>query len=130
VVSAQKDPGIRKRPSVLVVDDDEVISGGIASWLRDHYEVVTEPSAAGACGRLAVGERFSVILADVLLPGMDGLELYECMRGACPEQTRRVIFITGAPALRLPFHRERRVLLKPFDRDALLQHVQAILSGD
>jgi two-component system, NtrC family, nitrogen regulation response regulator NtrX len=61
-------------PKVLIVDDEEGIRESLASILRDErYMVETVPSAEEALERIAKGD-FQVILLDVWLPGIDGME--------------------------------------------------------
>jgi two-component system, NtrC family, nitrogen regulation response regulator NtrX len=62
------------RPRLLVVDDEEGIRDSLSSVLRDEgYHVETAASAEEALHRAATGD-IEVVLLDVWLPGMDGLE--------------------------------------------------------
>jgi two-component system nitrogen regulation response regulator NtrX len=61
-------------PKILVVDDEEGIRESLASILRDErYAVDVVPSAEEALERIAKGD-FQVILLDIWLPGIDGME--------------------------------------------------------
>jgi two-component system, NtrC family, nitrogen regulation response regulator NtrX len=61
-------------PKVLIVDDEEGIRESLASILRDErYSVETVPSAEEALERITKGD-VQVILLDVWLPGIDGME--------------------------------------------------------
>lgn len=70
---------------VLVVDDDEAIRRFLADWLKaEGYESRTAASAEE--GRaLLERERFAVLLCDVRLPGMSGMELLDWTRERRPE---------------------------------------------
>ena len=76
---------------VLLVEDDEEIAKVIRFYLEEDgaYDVVWEPSAEDAERR--VGEPFDIMLADIMLPGMDGVELCSRFRekNYCP-----VLFIS------------------------------------
>ena len=62
------------RPRLLVVDDEEGIRDSLSSVLRDEgYQVEAAASAEEALSRAAAGD-IEVVLLDVWLPGMDGLE--------------------------------------------------------
>ena len=73
---------------ILVVDDDDALRESLGLLLAaEGYEVVTADDAAAALARLE--EPIDVVLCDVRMPGMDGLELL-------PELIRR---LPGAPVL-------------------------------
>ena len=62
------------RPNLLVVDDEAGIRESLSSILEDEgYRVESVASAEEALERASVGD-FEVVLLDVWLPGMDGLE--------------------------------------------------------
>ena len=92
-------PEIRR---LLIVEDEKTLSYFLAqSFLTepDDYEVVAVGSAEEALEALAERERsggagrFGVIIADVVLPQLSGLDLLERVRAAGPET--RVIVITA-----------------------------------
>ena len=61
-------------PKILIVDDEEGIRESLASILRDErYSVEAVPSAEEALERISKGD-FQVILLDIWLPGIDGME--------------------------------------------------------
>src|SRR5277367_2442667 len=61
-------------PKILIVDDELGIRESLSSILRDeHYNVRSAESAESALELIAAGE-FEVVLLDVWLPGMDGME--------------------------------------------------------
>jgi two-component system phosphate regulon response regulator PhoB len=80
------------RPSVLVVDDDPVVSRVIVEILeRDAFDVAVVRAAPEALAHLEAS-RPDVIILDIELPGMSGLELLLRLRqGDCPP----VILLTG-----------------------------------
>ena len=48
-----------------------------------------------ALARITAGERFDVILCDLMMPHMTGMDLHAALAGAVPEQAERMIFMTG-----------------------------------
>jgi PAS domain S-box-containing protein len=83
-----------RRPRVLLVDDEPLIAGALQRALGD-YEVHVAASAQDALDRLLAGERFDVILCDLLMPGMTGMDLCDELGRAFPGQAARMVFITG-----------------------------------
>mgnify|MGYP002641722865 CR=1 FL=1 len=83
--------------SILVVDDDRGVRTLSADILRRAgYEVETADSAAVALGLFEKGD-FDAVLADIKMPGMDGIELCKRMRKARPDQI--IILVTGYPSI-------------------------------
>ena len=78
-------PGERAR--VLIVDDDERNLLAIRNVLEDLADVVVAASGEEALRHLLKDE-FAVILLDVFMPGMDGYETAQIIRGR--EQTKRI----------------------------------------
>jgi PAS domain S-box-containing protein len=84
----------RTRARILVVDDEPLITATLHRALAHHdVEVVT--GAEGALQRVLGGRRFDVILCDLLMPGMTGMELGDALARELPEQAGRVVFMTG-----------------------------------
>jgi DNA-binding NtrC family response regulator len=86
-------PG-RHRVKILVVDDEPLMGSAISRVLAEH-QVVALTSARLAMGRIAAGERFDVILCDVMMPDFNGIDLYQGVAGVAPELLDRLVFITG-----------------------------------
>jgi CheY-like chemotaxis protein len=77
------------------VDDEPVIAQTLGLLLRDEHDVETAVRAADALERLRAGVRFDVILCDVMMPGMTGLDLLEAIQREQPEQASAMVFMTG-----------------------------------
>ncbi len=80
-------PAVQPRARVLVVDDDERNLLAIRNVLEDLAEVVVAASGEEALRHL-LKEEFAVILLDVFMPGMDGYETAQIIRGR--DQTKRI----------------------------------------
>jgi len=83
----EADPAPPPRARVLVVDDDDHNLLAIRTVLEDIAEVEVASSGDEALRHLLKGE-FAVILLDVYMPGMDGYETAQIIRGR--EQTKRI----------------------------------------
>jgi DNA-binding response OmpR family regulator len=75
--------------TVLVVDDDPQVLASLLDLLRrDGHEVMAAPGGREALALLAAGELPSLVIVDLLMPGMDGLEL--CRRLKAGVLTREI----------------------------------------
>jgi signal transduction histidine kinase len=88
-------PTTGHKTRVLVVDDEPAMGRALQRSLHDHMEVIALTSAKEALNRIAAGERFEVILSDVMMPEMSGMELHQRLLRIAPEQAQRIIFVTG-----------------------------------
>jgi PAS domain S-box-containing protein len=83
------------RPAaVLVVDDEPAVGLVIRRVLRQH-DVTVVTMAQDALDLLASGKEFDVILTDLMMPGMSGMELYRNVATTHPKIASRVVFVTG-----------------------------------
>jgi len=66
---------MRKDVHILVVDDERVMRDSLSEWLReDGYEVVAVEDGVQALNKVRA-ERWDVLLVDLKMPGMDGIEV-------------------------------------------------------
>ena len=83
-----------RRARVLVVDDERAIGVSLARVLRAHdLTCVTE--AREALDLLLSGESFDVILCDLMMPTMSGMDLYEELARLRPQAAERMVFLSG-----------------------------------
>jgi CheY-like chemotaxis protein len=120
--------GTQQRPGhVLVVDDEPQVARAIALVLSSDHEVTLADDAADALERIARGERYDVILCDVLMPTISGADLYWRIREIAPHEAARIVFITGGayiPEVRRFLDMVPNVCLeKPCDPNALRSFV-------
>ena len=106
---------------ILVVDDERGIRTFASDLLRRAgYEVVTAASAPEALARFAEAE-FDVVLSDIKMPEMDGIELCHKLHEQQPDQI--VILVTGYPSLESAIEGlkegARDYVTKPFTPDEL-----------
>ena len=92
---ATEAPAARPGARVLVVDDDPMVARSIARALRPANEVVAVRSGADALARLERDGRFDVLLCDLMMPQMTGMELHERVAGVDPPLATRFVFMTG-----------------------------------
>jgi CheY-like chemotaxis protein len=107
---------IQDSGSVLVVDDDHPCGKVTAMALRGAHRVDVAHSAAEALDALRAGKRYDVILTDVAMPQMNGLQLFEIIRAERLAPAEDVVFMTGGIAGELALQIQalpNEVLFKP-----------------
>src|SRR6185369_11360742 len=87
------EPEAPVRGRILVIDDEEMILRMITRTLREH-EVHCTASAREALSWIDAGREFDLILSDLMMPTMSGMEFYQELVARHPEQASRVIFVT------------------------------------
>lgn len=114
---------------ILLAEDDDSLRTFLArSLLRAGHEV--EPVADGLAAMSALeGRRFDVLVADIVMPGLDGIAL--ARRAESRDPGIRVLLITGFAAVALEATRaglgRARVLSKPIHLRALVAQVESML---
>ncbi|WP_128564584.1 response regulator [Methylobacterium crusticola] len=121
-----EDVAAPRRARILVVDDDPQVRHVTASFLSGFgYDEVAVASGEAAVARLEAGA-FDLVVADLAMPGMSGLELAEAVRRRWPALP--FLLVTGhAEAARIPA--DHAVLEKPFLSAALGARVAALLAS-
>ena len=87
-------PGSERR-KVLVVDDEQAVLRLVALVLGDVHDVTVVRSGEAAVAKIHAGERFDVVLCDVMMPTMAGPEVYERILALDPAQAGRIAFMSG-----------------------------------
>jgi CheY-like chemotaxis protein len=80
---------------VLVVVDDPRVARSLGELLADEFVVQTTTRPEDALASLLRGVWYDVILSDVMMPGMTGIDLYERLREVHPTRAARMVFMTG-----------------------------------
>lgn len=114
--------------SVLIVDDDDLLRRSLAFSLEQAgFEVRTAAAAEDAIAMITQ-KRPDIVLLDIMLPGMDGLEAIRYFRDKIGIP---VIFVTARrrgldQIVGLELGADD-YLTKPFDTDVLIAHIRAVL---
>jgi signal transduction histidine kinase len=93
IIASQAAPGRRGR--ILVVDDERMLGITIQRALADEHEVVAITAATEAFELLRGGAQFDLILCDLMMPEMSGMDLYAQLRKLVPDPTSKFVFMTG-----------------------------------
>ncbi|MFM5953781.1 MAG: cell cycle two-component system response regulator CpdR [Novosphingobium sp.] len=112
---------------ILLAEDEEAMRTYLARALTNAgYSVVAVDRGTAAVPLLAKGE-FDLLLSDIVMPEMDGIELAQRCAEISPKT--KVMFITGFAAVTLKASREApqaKVLSKPFHLKDLVMEVERI----
>jgi CheY-like chemotaxis protein len=119
-----------RRAAILIVDDEVSLGQVLRRRLRDH-DVTAVTSAREALDLLAHDAHFDVILSDLMMPEMSGMQLYDEILRSRPDIVDRVVFMTGgaftggAPEFLEQVPNEG--LEKPFSESALRAAIQRLV---
>ncbi len=112
---------------ILLAEDDDAMRTYLARALENAgYEVVAVDRGTEALPYLEY-QHFDLLLSDIVMPEMDGIELAQRCAEISP--STKVIFITGFAAVTLKASREApaaKVLSKPFHLKDLVMEVQRV----
>jgi signal transduction histidine kinase/CheY-like chemotaxis protein len=103
------------RGRVLVIEDEPILARAVATALSTRHEVVVCTGSQDGLQHIRNGPPFSVVLCDVIMPGMSGTELFRTVCAEHPEYASRFVFVTGGA-------------VTPTDRDFLVRTGAPILS--
>jgi len=84
-----------RRGRVLVVDDELLVGSAVRRALASENEVLVLTNAREARGRIASGERFDVILCDLMMPEVTGMDLHAELSALAPDQAQQMVFLSG-----------------------------------
>ena len=119
-----------ERTRILVVDDEEIVRESLGGWLeKDGYTIVTCPDGPSALAKMKA-ERWSIMIVDLKMPGMDGLQVLEEAKKLQPElavviMTAYATVDTAVAAMKAGAY---DYLVKPFDPEELSIMMQKIVS--
>jgi signal transduction histidine kinase len=116
------------RRRILLVDDEPALRRTVTMMLRQEHDVIAIGTAKEAGELILGGTHFDLIICDLMMPEMTGMDLHGELERAEPDQARRMSFMTGGAFTegarefleRVP----NAVLEKPFTSARLRQFVQ------
>jgi DNA-binding response OmpR family regulator len=116
---------------VLIVEDDKTTGDMLAMAINDErgYKALSVGTADEALNALAVIDP-DLLVVDIRLPGMSGLELYDRVRADARFRSLPVVFETGTGREHAEELRQRGIatyVKKPFDLEDLVRFVKRIV---
>ncbi len=133
VEETDQQPRQKKAGNILIVEDESAIRISLTRTLLDEgYNVQAVSHGRAALDNMA--ENFyDLLLFDIKMPGMTGIELYETTKKKYPNLAERVVFITGdtmtASTNKFLAKTDRPYLIKPFDSKDVINIIEKTL-GD
>ena len=122
-------PAVRAR--VLVIDDEPLVRRAIVRSLEKEHDVISVATAAEALARLQAGEWFDLILCDLMMPEMTGMDMAARLKERLPKLFGRLVFLSGGAFTpeSAEFLRSigTRFVEKPFLPDELSRRVAELL---
>jgi PAS domain S-box-containing protein len=121
------------RGRILVIDDETEIRKAMTLMLGKAHDIVLASSGLEAQDTLERDDAFDLILCDLMMPTMSGMDLHEWLVREKPDAARRVVFITGGL-----FTQRARTYLesvenihveKPFDAPAFKALVSKLIAA-
>jgi len=117
---------------ILVVDDEMGVRQYLSQLLtKENYDVDTANSASDAL-KMIENKRYGLILLDIKMPGMSGIELYQHIQKIARSLARRVVFITGDVMgidVQSFLNKSKATYIsKPFDTKELIKRVNRLLT--
>jgi CheY-like chemotaxis protein/anti-sigma regulatory factor (Ser/Thr protein kinase) len=90
-----------RRGRILVVDDEISVARTLKALLENEHDLSLAGNGTSALAAIeaASGSGFDVILCDLMMPGMSGMELYETIRRERPGLEQRMVFMTGGVSM-------------------------------
>jgi PAS domain S-box-containing protein len=120
-----------KSARILMVDDEEAIRLLVSTILSESQCVVDTTGDAGEALAKLECASYDIVLMDIRMPGMSGMELYARVIDKHPELAAKVIFMTGdsSDLTTRAFLDQKKLkfFAKPFDIETLLQKVNELL---
>jgi CheY-like chemotaxis protein len=124
---AHSSPGTR--PRILVIDDEPSFRTTLKMLLDAHgFEVTVTDTGTKGLTLALEPPPFDVILCDLMMPGMTGMDLHDQLAQKSPEIARRLVFLTGgaftARATTFLSTVENAYIEKPFELHHLLSKIE------
>jgi len=119
-----------QKPSILVVDDEAAMRESLKDWLmEDGYEVALASGGENAI-TMATEKNFDVILLDLKMPGMDGLETLRGLKNVSPQT--EILMMTAYATVDTAVHAMKEgafdYLVKPFDPEEIEIQIKKIIA--
>ena len=118
-----------KRLSIVIVEDETAMLQPLRRMLSDRHDILTFSDPRDGMRCLIEREPPDVIICDVNMPGVSGLELYREVTKARPFLSERFVFLTGDDAsdlANLLAGSPRRILEKPVHRADLIAAIESV----
>jgi len=122
---------MKKAPRILIADDEQLLLSNLITAARGAGYEADGASDGLAALDLLIKTPYDLLVTDIRMPGIDGLELIKRLRGISPRT--RFLAITAYASLDYAIsclrHGASDFLVKPFDQEDFLESVGHVLEG-
>jgi PAS domain S-box-containing protein len=124
-----------QRGRLLVVDDEISVARTLKALLQNEHDVVLASNGVEALEAIAHcdADGFDVIMCDLMMPGMSGMELYERLKQTRPGLEARMVFMTGGVSMdrarEFLASRANLTFEKPFDFERLKRALRRLVEA-
>lgn len=123
---------VKQRAKLMVIDDEVAVTEAIQVVLKKYYEITVATDGVWALEYLQKNPTFDVILCDVHMGGITGIEIFKRLRESQSGLEQRMVFMTGGitNVRSLEFLKTvpNQVVEKPFNIKVLREAIQAIVT--
>ena len=126
----ESEPQLDERPRVLIVDDEQSMREMLRIMIKtEGCDTETAPRGEEAIKKLEAGERYSVVLTDLKMPGASGLDVLRAVKRHDPacQVVLMTAFATAETALEALREGAYDYMIKPFKRDQAVSVVRRAL---
>lgn len=121
----------RRQFRILVVDDELIVRDSLKEWLADENFAVKTAESGPAALKMLQEEDFHLMLTDIKMPGMDGVEVLKKAREVRPDLT--VIMMTAYATVETAVAAMKigalDYLVKPFDPEKMIPKIVAVYAN-
>ena len=129
--AAVGEASVRRR--LLVVEDERNMRSVLDTLLGERFDVTAVATGYDAQKVLAVDDGWDIILCDLLMPIVSGMDLHDWVRARDPSLADRMVFMTGGAyterAVALLDGSPGRWIEKPFEFDALTALIDRVIAA-
>src|SRR5579859_3969550 len=120
---------VRSLPRVLIVDDQPDMIRTLGRLLTQDADVASAGSGAEALALIERGDKFDLVLCDIMMPGMTGLDLFDAVRARHPAIAAVFVFTSGGvqPGLQ---HRLNATGIRCLPKPCDLQELRRLIAGE
>ena len=124
-------PNAGRRLSIILIEDETALLAPLRRMLAAFHDIITFSDPRDGMRCLIEREPPDVIICDINMPVVSGIELYREVTKVRPFLARRFVFLTGAISEEAStlIAEDRRILEKPVHREDLIAAIEAIASA-
>jgi len=120
-----------RRGRILIVDDEPFVLSALEQTLEAEHDVVLARSGRDALDQIAADAGFDLVLCDLMMPEMTGMDLHDALVRTAPAVAERTVFMTGGAftgrAREFLAQTRHPTVEKPFDTDELLALIRRLV---